>query len=241
MIHTSIRSGWLIGLSLLVFTLFIPLTNISHKGSTNIKKQTVLLALERRDGIGSLLELNGFTSGAELGVQRGIFAETTLGAWPSCRKYILVDIWRSQENYKDVANVANDEQEKIYQEAMNRLKPFKELIDVKRMTTVEASKTVPDESLDYIYVDARHDYCGAFEDMSAWWPKLKPGGILAGHDYHYAKEVSGQDWSVCANGTKNPGAVRGAVEDFAKEHGLALSVTFREAMWNSWMAVKPSC
>lgn len=104
---------------------------------------------------------------------------------------------------------------------------------------MEASKNVPDESLDYIYVDARHDYCGAFEDMSAWWPKLKPGGILAGHDYQYAKEVDGQDWSVCANGTKHPGAVRGAVEDFAKQHGLAISVTFREAMWNSWMAVKP--
>jgi len=174
-------------------------------------------------------------------VQRGIFAETTLRAWPSCKKYILVDIWRSQDNYKDVANVADDEQEKIYQEAMKRLEPFKHVIDVKRMTTVEAGKTVPDNSLDYIYVDARHDYCGAFEDMLAWWPKLKPGGILAGHDYHYAKEVNDQDWSVCSNGSTHPGAVRGAVEDFSKQHGLALSVTFREDMWNSWMAVKPSC
>ena len=34
-----------------------------------MRKQTVLLALERREYIGSLLEMNGFTSGAELGVQ----------------------------------------------------------------------------------------------------------------------------------------------------------------------------
>ena len=33
------------------------------------------------------------------------------------------------------------------------------------------------------YIDARHDYCGCSEDIQNWWPKVKPGGIMAGHDY----------------------------------------------------------
>ena len=49
--------------------------------------------------------------------------------------------------------------------------------------SADAAKTVPDDSLDFVYLDARHDFNGVFEDLSVWWPKLKMGGILAGHDY----------------------------------------------------------
>lgn len=40
-----------------------------------------------------------------------------------------------------------------------------------------------------IYVDARHDYCGVMDDLNAWWPKLREGGLAAGHDYVFAHEV----------------------------------------------------
>lgn len=36
---------------------------------------------------------------------------------------------------------------------------------------------------DFIYLDARHDYDGIREDLEAWWPLLKPGGLFAGHDF----------------------------------------------------------
>ena len=32
--------------------------------------------------------------------------------------------------------------------------------------------------------------------MVLWWPKLRPGGIMAGHDYMSAAEAGGQDWWV---------------------------------------------
>ena len=45
----------------------------------------------------------------------------------------------------------------------------------------------------------RHDYCGVQEDLRNWWPKLRRGGILAGHDYLNADsppvKKSRQDWS----------------------------------------------
>ena len=32
-------------------------------------------------------------------------------------------------------------------------------------------------------MDARHDFKGVAADLEAYWPKLKTGGIFAGHDY----------------------------------------------------------
>jgi len=40
-----------------------------------------------------------------------------------------------------------------------------------------------DESLDFIYIDGNHTYNSVKEDMELWFPKLKKGGLFAGHDY----------------------------------------------------------
>ena len=77
------------------------------------------------------------------------------------------------------------------------------------------------------------------EDMVNYWPKLKRGGIMSGHDFKYADEVPGQDWSVCQDGSKHPGAVRGAVEEFCRKHYLQPGVTYREGDWNTWYFRKP--
>ena len=110
------------------------------------------------------------------------------------------------------------------------------------MTTTEAAKHIEDDSVDYIYVDARHDYCGVTQDLQAYWPKLKGGGILAGHDFvtnHELQRLSpDQDWSVCEDGTRHEGAVNGAVTDFARKHHLQLSITYRED-FPTWYARKP--
>jgi predicted O-methyltransferase YrrM len=39
------------------------------------------------------------------------------------------------------------------------------------------------ESLDFIFVDGDHSWEGVKNDIVLWWPKLKPGGVMAGHDY----------------------------------------------------------
>jgi len=50
-------------------------------------------------------------------------------------------------------------------------------------SSADASQDFDDESLDYIYIDADHSYSHALQDYRKWWPKLKPGGFFAGHDY----------------------------------------------------------
>lgn len=41
-----------------------------------------------------------------------------------------------------------------------------------------------DGSVDVVFIDADHSYEAVVADIKAWWPKLKPGGVLAGHDIH---------------------------------------------------------
>jgi len=44
---------------------------------------------------------------------------------------------------------------------------------------------VEDASLDFCFIDGDHRYEAVKEDIIAWTPKLRKGGILSGHDYDY--------------------------------------------------------
>jgi hypothetical protein len=53
--------------------------------------------------------------------------------------------------------------------------------------SVASSRLFADRSLDWVHLDARHDYEGVRADVEAWLPKLKPGGWLSGDDYDEVK------------------------------------------------------
>jgi predicted O-methyltransferase YrrM len=46
-----------------------------------------------------------------------------------------------------------------------------------------AARSFPDNSCSFVFLDADHEYSSVKEDLEAWVPKVKPGGIIAGHDY----------------------------------------------------------
>ena len=58
-----------------------------------------------------------------------------------------------------------------------------------RNFSVAAAATIAPHSLDFIYLDGRHDIEGVQEDLAAFWPKLCHGGVFAGHD-HSDKQVA---------------------------------------------------
>jgi predicted O-methyltransferase YrrM len=138
--------------------------------------------LKNRNELGALLESRGLQTGAEVGVQTGYFSQIVLNNWPSCTKFYLIDLWKHQENYHDFANVADHEHQSYFEEAKTKLQPFENKTTFLRMTSVEAASHVPNQTLDYVYIDARHDFCGVTEDLNAYWPKLRPGGIMAGYE-----------------------------------------------------------
>ena len=48
----------------------------------------------------------------------------------------------------------------------------------------EAANNFEDETLDFVFIDAGHDYDEIIKDIDAWLPKVKKTGIISGHDYH---------------------------------------------------------
>ncbi|CAF0946163.1 unnamed protein product, partial [Didymodactylos carnosus] len=192
-----------------------------------------------RNQFAELIANERLTTGAEIGVQKGIFSEILLRNWTNCAEYHAIDLWAHQKIYSDIANVRDDLQETNYQMARQRLKRFEKVLHYHRNFSNLAVVELKDDSLDFIYIDARHDYVGVREDLKLYWPKLKRNGIFAGHDYLDLSEVKArapkQDWSVDANGVRRTDnkAVKSAVNEFAKEHSLQVLQTSQEK-YPSW-------
>jgi predicted O-methyltransferase YrrM len=50
-------------------------------------------------------------------------------------------------------------------------------------TSEMAAKMFPDGSLDLVFIDGDHEYESVKADLQTWLPKVKPGGMISGHDY----------------------------------------------------------
>lgn len=115
----------------------------------------------------------GYRVGAEIGVYRGENAKVLLDSNPNL-KLICVDAWIS--TLKQVR----------YNIAMNRLAGYN--IEVKKMFSLDAAKEVEDVSLDFVYIDASHDFDNVMLDLISWERKVRIGGIVSGHDYiHHSR------------------------------------------------------
>lgn len=56
-------------------------------------------------------------------------------------------------------------------------------VNVIPLASVEAANLYEDNSLDFVFIDANHAYPFVKKDIKVWLPKVKHGGVLAGHDY----------------------------------------------------------
>ena len=163
--------------------------------------------------------------GVEVGVQEGDYSELLLDLWRG-RHLISVDPWLAapEDEYRSTDNVEQPVHEQRYAATLARLERFGERSSVWRQTSAEAAERIPRATLDFVYIDARHDYGSVREDLALWYPRLRPGGLLAGHDY-----VEG----TFAEGTFG---VKRAVDEFAREQGRRVDRTRRE-QWPSWMVL----
>ena len=181
-----------------------------------------------RDSIGTWLQELGFVgSGAELGVLQGQFAQQTLSGWTSVNKYYLVDPWAHQdpEKYVDFANKGDEEQNENMEQAILNTATYQDKVVFVRNFSTDAVKMFEDCSLDYVYVDAVHDYRGALTDLTDWWPKIRPGGIMAGHDFIDSIDPF---WGVFN--------VKSAVEHFSAAVAAPFWLTDDPVMPSFWIA-----
>ena len=125
----------------------------------------------------TLAEL-GFTVGAEIGVAAGDHSKTLLESIPSLTLY-CVDTWTADRSYWSFrsSTLAN-----WYELAKIALSPYPNCI-IKKQTSMEVARSIPNETLDFVYIDAAHDFKNIAMDICEWSKKVRPGGIVYGHDY----------------------------------------------------------
>ena len=138
-----------------------------------------------RDQLPELLNALGLVRcGAEIGVYKGEFSELLLSRWRG-EQLLSIDPWQPDDPavYLDIANVSADEYERLCCEARGRLSAFGTRSRIWRVSSAEAAAQVKPASLDFVYLDARHDEQSVTQDLKLWWPRIRAGGVLAGHDY----------------------------------------------------------
>ena len=104
-------------------------------------------------------------------------------------KFDCVDTWNGTIEHRDsqgkLERRNNDRflLTTLWDEFNNNISPIKHIINPIRMSSVNASKLYDDNSLDFVFLDGSHVYNDIVMDILNWLPKVKVGGVLAGHDY----------------------------------------------------------
>jgi len=112
----------------------------------------------------------------EVGVQQGDYA------WDILRVNNPSELWLV-DNWRPWGMGHNElRQRTFYTHVKSRFAPFYN-VHILRLNSAAAAATFPDRYFDWVYIDASHDYENVNRDLQTWWPKVKPGGHMAGHDY----------------------------------------------------------
>ena len=172
-----------------------------------------------RNGLYKLFRDFGFKRGAEIGVSIGINSKA-MCTYIAGLELLCVDPWDIVlDDYRSRTR-GRERLASYYEQAAQRLKPFD--CQLARMTSLEAVRLVRWESLDFVYVDGAHEFDYAITDIVEWSKRVRPGGIVSGHDYlHFS----------------GAGVVE-AVDAYVKKHPINEWYLTNENV-PSWFWVKP--
>lgn len=165
-------------------------------------KPIVLDHFSRRKEFIQMLKERGAKFGVEVGTDHGQYAQQLCEGIPDLN-LTCVDPWMAYTEGDKVHT--QEEVDKIYEEAKSRLKPYK--AHLLRETSMESVEKLMDNEIDFVFIDANHEYKHVLEDITEWTKKVKPGGIVAGHDYVEDK-------------VNNYGVIE-AVQEYTKENNIA--------------------
>lgn len=129
-------------------------------------------------------------------------------------KFDCVDTWKGSFEHQGDELVKSDT---LYSKFLSNVDSLKHIINPIRLSSIDAAKLYGENSLDFVFIDAAHDYQNVKADINAWYPKVKSGGILAGHDYF-------SEW----------GDVVKAVDEFVLNNKYSLDINYN----NCWGFIK---
>jgi hypothetical protein len=165
--------------------------------------------------------------GAEVGVFVGRLSQYILRSLPTLQ-LIMLDQWcppppgSSYATSGDkVADMTSDQHAQNKAAAMARVQFALSRVQVMHMESADAAVKVAAGSLDFVFIDADHTYAGCLRDIGLWYPKVRPGGLVAGHDID------------------NPICDRWGVRRAVSEYLSPLGVSFTVGGGYTWFATKP--
>ncbi len=120
---------------------------------------------------------------AEVGVWKGEFAAEVLKDVSSIKIYYMIDPWENLPDWNKPFNVNSDDFYKIYMEMDAKTAFAAHKRKILRGRTKEIINEIPDNSLDFAYIDGDHTLRGITIDLINMLPKIKPGGFIGGDDF----------------------------------------------------------
>jgi Methyltransferase domain len=130
-----------------------------------------------------LLRAADVESMAEIGVYRGKYASEILAGCSSIRTYYMVDPWRHLDDWNKPANKDDDKFAAYLAETKARTDFAGDKRVFLRGRTTEVIDRIPDESLDFVYIDGDHTLRGISIDLVRVFPKVRRGGWIGGDDF----------------------------------------------------------
>ena len=113
------------------------------------------------------------------------------------KEYWAIDPYQEMPQYKDrmpdqvmhkMGQISQVKWDNLYQSTCKYLLWFHQ-VKLLRMTSKQASSLFKPGYFDMVFIDADHTYEAVKQDFNLWKPRIRPGGILCGHDYHTYDEV----------------------------------------------------
>src|SRR3990172_1649083 len=129
----------------------------------------------RQDLAQVFADLN-YMRGAEIGVAEGRYSEVLLRTVPGL-ELLCIDPWIAYER------ISQELCDGRYRQAVERLTPY--AITFMRMPSMDAVREILEESLDFVYIDGRHEFDWVMLDIIEWSKRVRKGGIVSGHDFFH--------------------------------------------------------
>lgn len=126
--------------------------------------------------------------GVEIGVERGLGSDWLLSNL-SFKKLYGIDPYLPYSD-PDVHHSNDENQAESNKQAALQLLAKYSNFELIQKTSDDAVTQFEDSSIDFIFIDGQHTYEQCKKDILNYYPKVKTGGLFAGHDFNYAPGVS---------------------------------------------------
>lgn len=161
-------------------------------------------------------KLGNDVHGIEIGVNFGTNSYMLLESCPNITKLIGVDHYTAYQDWQGF--IDQSIQDKVWKAFSENMKILGSRFKLIKESSTNAATQLEDDSYDFIFIDADHSMKAVLQDLDSYWPKLRVGGIMAGHD-------------------NNIFGVNFAVTSWTKRKGIDIS-DIKVGSNNSWWWIK---